>query len=182
MNAKEAIEKIKSMLSNDDKKIELAEAKLMDGTIIEAESFEPESGVFVISDDERVPLPVGDYELEDGQMLIVVEEGVIAEIKPAGDESEGEPEMEKESEMEKEQQFASLDEFNELKSKVDQMIGLLENLSAEKPDEKEVEKTEMSSDEKVIHSPEKNEKLKFNFNKNVKTNSTLSRILTKINS
>lgn len=66
-------------------KVELATMKLMDGvTILEADAFEAGMEVFIVTEDEqRVALPVGEYELEDGSMLVVAQEGIIAEIKPA---------------------------------------------------------------------------------------------------
>lgn len=66
-------------------KVELATMKLMDGvTILEADAFEPGIEVFIVTEDEqRVAVPVGEYEMEDGSMLVVAQEGIIAEIKPA---------------------------------------------------------------------------------------------------
>lgn len=40
--------------------------------------------------DERVPVPVGKYELEDGRVIIVEEEGVVASVNSP--QSSGEPE------------------------------------------------------------------------------------------
>jgi len=64
--------------------VNLAQMKLEDGiTIIEAESFEPEFSVGIVTADGIVPLPVGEYKLEDGKILVVALEGIIAEIKDA---------------------------------------------------------------------------------------------------
>jgi len=64
-------------------KVELATMKLADGvTTLEADAFESGMEVVIITEDEqRVPVPVGEYELEDGMILIVAQEGIIAEIK-----------------------------------------------------------------------------------------------------
>jgi Mg2+ and Co2+ transporter CorA len=76
---------------------------LENGTILEAESFASGESVFIKTDDERVALPIGEYTLEDGRMLIVEEEGIIAEIKeevaemPAEELAEVEVEVEPES-------------------------------------------------------------------------------------
>jgi hypothetical protein len=59
---------------------------LENGTVLEAESFEAGQEVFILTDDEKVALPVGEYELEDGMILVVAEEGLIAEIKEAVEE------------------------------------------------------------------------------------------------
>jgi hypothetical protein len=62
--------------------VNLAQMKLEDGvTIIEAESFEPEFSVGIVTADGIVPLPVGEYKLEDGKILVVALEGIISEIK-----------------------------------------------------------------------------------------------------
>ena len=70
--------------------IELAEMKLEDGvTVIEAEIFEAGQTVAAVSDDDqRIPLVEGEYKLEDGKILVVKEEGVIAEIKEETAEEE----------------------------------------------------------------------------------------------
>lgn len=72
--------------------VKLETIKLIDGiTIFEADSFEAEKEVFIVTEDEqKIPVPVGDYELEDGRLLVVTEEGLIAEIKEAKDEEEEE--------------------------------------------------------------------------------------------
>jgi hypothetical protein len=62
--------------------VNLAQMKLEDGiTIIEAESFEPEFSVGIVTADGVVALPVGEYKLEDGKILVVAVEGIISEIK-----------------------------------------------------------------------------------------------------
>ena len=64
--------------------VNLAQMKLEDGiTIIEAESFEPEFSVGIVTADGIVPMPVGEYKMEDGKILVVAIEGIIAEIKEA---------------------------------------------------------------------------------------------------
>jgi Mg2+ and Co2+ transporter CorA len=100
MKATDLLEKIKTLLSA---KVNLAEMILENGTILEAESFATGESVFIKSDDDRVALPIGEYTLEDGRMLIVEEEGIIAEIKeetaemPAEELAEVEVEVEPES-------------------------------------------------------------------------------------
>ncbi len=71
--------------------VKLEQMKLTDGiTIIEADSFEPEMEVMIVAEDQRIPLPVGTYDLEDGRKLTVMVEGIIATIEM--------PEMEVEEE------------------------------------------------------------------------------------
>lgn len=94
MEYKNKLNKIKAVLSME---VKLAQMKLEDGiTIIEAESFEPDYSVGIVTADGIVPMPVGEYKLEDGKILVVEVEGVIAEIKEAEAEA---PEVEVEVEV-----------------------------------------------------------------------------------
>jgi len=95
------INQIKTLLGME---VKLEQMKLMDGvTILEADSFEAGNEVFIVTEDEqKIPLPVGEYEFEDGRMLIVVEEGMIAEVKEKEME---EPEVEVEVETEKKEEM-----------------------------------------------------------------------------
>ena len=75
--------------------------KLKDGiTVLEAEAFEAGQPVFIVNENgDKEPAPIGDHELEDGRVLVIVEEGVIAEIKEAMAEEEA-PEVETEEAVE----------------------------------------------------------------------------------
>lgn len=79
------------------KEVKLEQATLDNGTVIEADMLEAGSPVFIVTEDGQVALPVGDYTLEDGRVLVVSEEGIIAEIKEAATEEES-PEVEVEVE------------------------------------------------------------------------------------
>jgi hypothetical protein len=77
--------------------VEVAMATMMlkDGvTILEADSFEtgvynePKSVFIVAENGDKVAAPIGDHELEDGRVLVITEEGLIAEIKDAMVEEE----------------------------------------------------------------------------------------------
>ncbi len=90
MNYKNKLNQIKALLSLE---VKLAQMKLEDGiTIIEAESFEPDFSVGIVTPDGIVPMPMGEYKLEDGSILVVAVEGIIAEIKQ--EEAEAEVEVE----------------------------------------------------------------------------------------
>lgn len=97
MKPTEMLSQIKTLLKA---RMSLAQQTLENGTIIEAESFEAGQQVFVVSDEERVALPVGEYALEDGKTLVVEEEGLIAEIKEAAVEAEEEEMQEEQLEEE----------------------------------------------------------------------------------
>ena len=90
MDTKTMLSKIKELLNA---KVELASAVLDNGTTIEADSFEAGSNVFIVSDGEKIPMPIGEYTTDDGKKLVVEEEGVIASFNL---EDEKEEEMEHE--------------------------------------------------------------------------------------
>ena len=89
------LEKIKALLSNE---VKLEQMLMGDGvTKIEADSFEAGKEVFVVTEDEqKIAVPVGEYELEDGRILVIVEEGIISEIKEKEEEVEEEEEVKEE--------------------------------------------------------------------------------------
>jgi len=91
------INQIKTLLNME---VKLEQMKLADGmTVLEADSFAPEMEVFVVTEDEqKIPVPVGEYEMEDGRILVVMTEGLIAEIKEMVEEVEA-PETEVEVEV-----------------------------------------------------------------------------------
>ncbi len=94
MKSNNVIEKIKDVL-NLNEEVKLEQAKLDNGTIIEADAFENGVEVFIVTEDEKVALPVGEYALEDGKILVVTEDGLISEIKDAEAEEETEEEVER---------------------------------------------------------------------------------------
>ena len=65
--------------------VKLAERRLEDGqTRIEAEEFAAGFQVVIVTeDDQRIPMPEGEYKLdgEEGEILVIKEEGIIFEIK-----------------------------------------------------------------------------------------------------
>jgi predicted RNase H-like nuclease (RuvC/YqgF family) len=99
------INQIKTLLGME---VKLEQMKLIDGvTVLEADMFEAGNEIFVVTEDEqKIPVPVGEYEMEDGRMLIVVEEGIISEVKEKVEEEEA-PEVEEpiEEEAKKEQEM-----------------------------------------------------------------------------
>lgn len=98
MNAKQQLNKIKTLLGLE---VKLEQAKLLDGATVEAEQFEPEFSIGIVTEDGIVPMPIGEYETEDGKIITVEQEGIIATVsdKPAED---AEPEAEVEVEATKE--------------------------------------------------------------------------------
>ena len=89
MTTKEKLSAIGKIILGKAVIVELAQMKLADGvTIIEADSFEAGMEVYVVTPDGNVPVPVGEYELESGMILVVATEGMIEEIKEATAEEE----------------------------------------------------------------------------------------------
>jgi hypothetical protein len=94
MNTNQILNKVRVLLGME---VKLERMKLMDGvTVIEADAFEPEMEVFVVTeDDQKIPVPVGEYEMEDGRILVVEVEGIVKEVKEKMEE-----EVEEEVEVE----------------------------------------------------------------------------------
>jgi len=192
MKATEMLNKIKTFLGEETadivenieqtEKVELAQAKLENGTVLEAEAFEAGNEIFIITEDEKVAVPVGEYEMEDGKILIVAEEGLIGEIKDAEAE-----------EVEEELGYVTKEELAEAVSEIKAMIEDLkkEEMSEEVEETVEEEATELSEDlkeelsqpaaEPIAHNPEqKQNNINVKFAQNRKQ-TTLDRVLSKIN-
>jgi hypothetical protein len=104
MSAKNQINKIKTLLGLE---VKLEQMALGNGTVLEAEVFEAGAEVFIVNEDERIPVPMGEYELEDGKVLIITEDGIIGEIKDVAEEAPAEEEAAPEVEVEAEAETAS---------------------------------------------------------------------------
>ena len=87
MNEKSILNKVRTLLGME---VKLETMRLSDGvSMLEAEVFEAGQPVFILTEDEqRIPVPVGEYELEDMRILVVIEEGVIAEVREAAEVEE----------------------------------------------------------------------------------------------
>ena len=155
------INQIKALLGME---VKLEQAKLDNGTIIEAESWEAGNEIFIVSEEEAIPLPIGEYTLESGESLVVAEEGIIASIgekqeAPAEEEVE-EQEMEAEptapstpkkvvESVSKETHFAKVEEMQK-------EIDALKLELSQKEVKEEVKEVELSAEEvaPIKHSPE----------------------------
>jgi hypothetical protein len=158
------INEIKTLLGME---VKLAQMKLKDGvTVIEADAFEMDNNVFIVNGEEKIPMPVGEYELEDGMILVVAVEGIIAEIKEPVAEVEEAPEVEEEVEAQAATP-ATPKRIVESVSK-EMFFSEIEKLRTEIAElklAKEVVKEELSSDvvvEPLTHSPEVKSELRLN--------------------
>ena len=164
----EALDKIKEILGmvevvseNEPTPAELSEAKehlkfeeatLEDGTIISADSFDIGNEVFIVVEDERQAMPIGEYVFADGTLLVVEEEGIIARI--------GIPEEEVVEEVVEESKTEELSETDAgTKDALVQAIGVLENLVQEFASIKEEFNTLKTAKEEAVAKVEEFEKV-----------------------
>jgi len=165
-------------------KVNFAQMKLENGTVLEAEAFEAGNEIFILTEDEKVAVPVGEYALETGMVLVCEEEGIIKEIKELGGEETPEEEatMEEEVEASEEVQFATIDDLNELKAMIAELKDALAKEELSKEEEIEELKEELSkpATSPLKHNPETSEvKNGFKFS-NKKMSTTADRVLQKI--
>jgi hypothetical protein len=167
MKATDMLNKVKELVGVEaSEEVKLAQATLENGTVIESEDFAVGSEVFIVTDDEKVALPVGDYTLEDGEQLKVEEEGVIASIGAAEEPTEEPTEEEASEELEEEEMaYATKEELAEVKSMIEDIKAMIEKKDemSEEVKEEETDKEELSKVEeveekveleKVTHNPE----------------------------
>jgi hypothetical protein len=207
MNNKAILNKVRELLGME---VKLEQRKLEDGvTIIEADEFATDNEVVIITEDEqRIPLPIGEYKMEDGMILVVTEEGLIAEIKEeaAKEEEEVIEEEAKKDYEEKEEEMADeskpvkkvvesivketfFNEIETLKKENEELKAKLENLSKVETEEVivEDEKTELSTEEldpavkPISFNPENKEQRERILYAQNRQETTLDRIYKKLN-
>ena len=176
--------------------VKLEDMKLENGTVITTESLEKGNEVFIVTDDEKVAMPVGEYILEDGRLLIVEEEGIIADVRDVSDDVPAKEEEPKE-ETEDLEEEADVADWKGMEKRIKNLEDAIADLKADKVEKSEVEeeKEEMSEEVKeevkeelsaaakpIKHNPEGEVKQKRNmeFAKG-KFGTTLDRVLNKLN-
>ena len=82
MKANNILNRILAELSSI-REVKFEQMTLENGAVLEAEAFEAGNEVFIVSGEDRVAAPVGEHLLSDGRVLVITEEGIIAEIKEA---------------------------------------------------------------------------------------------------
>lgn len=178
------INQIKTLLGID---VKLAQMSLDNGTVLEAEVFEANQSVFIVNGEDRIALPVGEYKLEDGMILIVAEEGIIAEIKEAVAEVEEPAEVEVEVEQEMSEAPVAkkviesvVIESHFSKEDVDALRAEIESLKTELASMKEVKEVVELSAEPLTHNPEAKSEVKLNLYGQNRTKTTFDSVLNKI--
>ena len=156
--------------------INLAQAKLENGTVLEAEAFEAGNEVFIITEDEKIPVPVGEYQMEDGMILVVSEEGMIAEIKEAEAEVE-------EEEVEAAADYATKEELAEIRTMVEEIKAMIkekEEMAAVEEEAQLKEELSKPAAAPLKHNPEsENKKPQVLFSQK-RASSTRDRVFQKI--
>jgi hypothetical protein len=172
------INQIKTLLGME---VKLAQMALDNGTIVEAEVFEAGQSIFIVNGEDRVALPVGEYKLEDGMILIVAEEGIIAEIKemeaPA-EEPVAEVEVEVEQEMSVENTPKKIVESVSKETFFSEIEALRKEIESLKM-AKQVEEVELSA-EPLTHNPDATTKRELHSFSQNRTKTTFDSVLNKI--
>jgi hypothetical protein len=196
MKSSEMINSIKTLLNIE---VKLEEMKLENGTVVMADSFEKGKEIFIKTDDEKVAMPVGEYLLEDGRLVVVEEEGIIADVRevsdevPAKENEEGE-EITSDLEEEDKKEEMGYATKEELSSAVEEMKSMIEEIKAmvspkEEMSDDDVElskniKEELSAPaaEPIKHSPEaESAQVEQKVFAQSKVRTTLDRVLNKLN-
>jgi hypothetical protein len=198
MTTKEKLSAIGKIILGKAVIVELAQMKLADGvTILEADAFEAGMEVYVVTPDGNVPVPVGEYELETGMILVVATEGMIEEIKEAAAEEEtpspeqpeeaagGEPAEEAQMERQPKRTIESVVKEHHFSSELETIKAELAALKAEKDalaTELENKKTELSAAavSPISYNPENEQKVEVFKYSTKKGQDSMDRVLNKL--
>jgi len=171
---KDALNTLKTFLGME---VKLEQMMLVDGvTTIEFDALEVGQNVNIVNEEDRIPLPIGEYELQDGQLLKVLEDGIIGEIGAKQEEEEvpsatEQPEAEVEVEMEVEkpikktvestvkETYFSKEEKENLEKEIEELKAKITELS--KVEEVEEPKVELSEEEvkPITFNPENKQQI-----------------------
>jgi len=211
MNTTEILSKIKTLLGVESEAVCLAQMKLEDGlTIVESETFKAEDSISIITEDGKVALPIGEYKLEDGRLIVIKEEGIIFEVKEEEEKKEDEEvkeevkeEVEKEVEKEVEAKEATtvpkkiiesitkesfFSEIEALKTENESLKKELEDIKLKAVEEnketkEETSEVELKTDEEVtpiVHNPENKKEIEGFKYSPNRMETTLDRVMKKL--
>jgi len=189
MKSNEVLNQIKTVLGIEvdleKKEIKLESLKLENGTVVEAESFEAGNDIFIVTEDEKVALPVGEYMLEDSRLLVVEEEGKIADVREVSDEV---PQEETEDLVEEDlAEEADVADWQGMEVRIKNLEDAIADLKADKMEASKVEeevKEKLSAEpatKPIKHNPEgeSRKQIKMHISPN-RVMSTKDRIFKKI--
>ncbi len=200
------LNEIKTLLNIE---VKLEEQKLENGTVVSAEAFEKGKEIFIVTDDEKIAMPVGEYILEDGRLVVVEEEGIITDVREVSDEVPAKEEEETEDleeEVKEEEKMADVADWEGMEKRIQNLEDAIaslkkedvemgvengglksrtvkEEFSEEVTEEiKEEVKEELAAVKPIKHNPEAStpQKKKVQFAKG-QFNTTLDRVLSKLN-
>ena len=158
------LNQIKTLLNIE---VKLEDMKLENGTVVTAESFEKGKELFIVTDDEKVAMPVGEYILEDGRLLVVSEEGIIDDVRDVSDEvpekETTEDLEEKEEVVEEEKEMAEVGDWEGMEKRIQNLEDAIADLKGEVKAE-DVQEEEMSDD---VQAPLKSRTVKEEFSEEI---------------
>ena len=202
------INQIKTLLNIE---VKLEDMKLENGTMVSAESFEKGKEIFILTDDERVAMPVGEYMLEDGRLLVVEEEGMIGDVRDVSDEvpskedKEGEEitsdlkdeeyEEEEKKMEDEEKEMADVGDWEGMEKRIQNLEDAIADLKKDKVEASEEETntlksrtvkeefSEEAASKPIKHNPEGENKTKkrMEFAKGKFNTTAIERVLNKLN-
>ena len=174
MNSTETLNKVRTLLGLD---VKLEDRLLENGTRLVAETFAKGNEVFILGDDdEKIPLPKGEYTLEDGQKVVVLEEGIIDEVKDAEETEEKKDEVAEEDLGEdrgEDDDEAAVDDWQGMEKRIKNLEDAVADLKSRVgKDESEIEEelakvevkeeVELSEQPQTIkHNPEGKDKIEM---------------------
>ena len=201
------LNEIKTLLNIE---VKLEEQKLENGTVVSAEAFEKDNEIFIVTDDEKIAMPVGEYLLEDGRLVVVEAEGLIADVREVSDEVPAkEEEVEETEDLEEkkeEEKMADVADWEGMEKRIQNLEDAIASLKkedvemgvengglksrtvkeefTEEATQEIVEevKEELSAVKPIKHNPEAKapQKTQVQFGKG-QFNTTLDRVLSKLN-
>jgi hypothetical protein len=171
MKSTEMLKKIKTLLNIE---VKLEEQKLENGTRIEAESFEKGKEIFILTDDQKVAMPVGEYLLEDGRLVVIEEEGLIADVREVSDEApakeeaeeEGQEEVKDETEDLEEDDEAAVEDWAGMEKRIKNLEDAISDLKS-KIGEKDMKEDEVEMEQEEVSRQPKSRTIKEEFNEEV---------------
>ena len=133
MKANQMLNEIKTLLNIE---VKLEEQKLENGTVVSAEAFEKDNEIFIVTDDEKIAMPVGEYLLEDGRLVVVEAEGLIADVREVSDEvpakeEEVEETEDLEEEKKEEEKMADVADWEGMEKRIQNLEDAIASLKKE---------------------------------------------------
>ena len=195
MKANNILNRILAELSSI-REVKFEQMTLENGAVLEAEVFEAGNEVFIVSGEDRVAAPVGEHLLSDGRVLVIVEEGLIAEIKEAAaEEVEETVEIEVEASAEESTELAEVEVkeetpiaaivekvLEEISMMREEMKAMREEMGGyAKKEEMSAIKAELSAEpaaKPIKHNPETKQANKVEFKRPAKA---IDRVLARLN-